>query len=122
MSVKFWIQHVSDNYGYSIQNLNYIFCDDAYLLQINQKHLGHDTFTDIITFDYSSGKSIESEIYISCERILENSVIHSVSFKDELHRVMIHGVLHLCGFKDKNPVQKSEMTDAENYCLTLRAF
>ena len=99
-------------------NLTYIFCSDAYLLKINQEYLKHDYYTDIITFDLSaSAKSVEGEIYISVDRIRENARKEGVSVKEELHRVIFHGALHLCGYKDKTQKDKSEMKRMENRYL-----
>ena len=95
--------------------LNYVFCNDAFLLNINQQFLNHDTYTDIITFPLSeSEKEIEAEIYISLERIGENANKHKVTFEEELQRVMFHGVLHLLGFKDKSAEDKKKMRSLEN--------
>ncbi len=82
--------------------INVIFCDDSFLLEMNIKYLNHDTLTDIITFDYNEGSAISGDIFISIERVRENAGIFSKSFAEELHRVIIHGVLHLCGYKDKS--------------------
>lgn len=100
--------------------LNYIFCDDEYLLEKNKQFLDHDTLTDIITFDLSESDSeLVSEIYISVERVAENAEKFKVSYNTELHRVIFHGVLHLCGFKDKAPKDKALMRDMEQQCLQL---
>ena len=93
--------------------LNYIFCDDSYLLKINRTYLGHDAYTDIITFDNSVGKILNADIFISTQRVKENALEYSVSFEDELRRVMAHGVLHLCGYKDKEESDKQEMRAKE---------
>ncbi len=99
-------------------SFNYIFCDDEHLLSINQQFLNHDTFTDIITFDLSeSEQELVGEIYISADRVKENASKFNTSFEQELHRVIFHGALHLCGFKDKKPADKKEMTKQENACL-----
>lgn len=99
-------------------SFNYIFCDDAYLLNINQQFLNHDTFTDIITFDLSeSEQELTGEIYISTDRVKENAQKFGKNFDHELHRVIFHGALHLCGFKDKKPADKKEMTKQEDACL-----
>lgn len=100
--------------------LNYIFCDDEYLLEKNKQFLDHDTLTDIITFDLSESDSeLVSEIYISVERVAENAEKFKVSYNTELHRVIFHGVLHLCGFKDKAPKDKALMREMEQQCLQL---
>lgn len=99
-------------------SLTYIFCDDAYLLGINKQFLDHDTFTDIITFDLSESEDVlQGEIYISTERILENAHKFANTYNHELHRVIFHGALHLCGFKDKKPADKKEMSTQEDNCL-----
>jgi rRNA maturation RNase YbeY len=99
-------------------SLNFIFCSDAHLLQINKDYLQHDTLTDIITFDLSeSPKKMLGEIYISIERIHENAVKFNTSYNEELHRVIFHGVLHLCGFKDKSTKDQALMRAKENECL-----
>jgi probable rRNA maturation factor len=100
--------------------LNFIFCSDVYLHHLNKKYLQHDSLTDIITFDYSENiNQLESEIYISIDRVRENSRQFNTSFSSELNRVMIHGVLHLLGFKDKTEDQQQKMREKENECLTL---
>ena len=103
-----------------ITALNYIFCSDHLLLDINQEYLSHDTYTDIITFDYSDipGR-IEGDIYISVDRIAENAAKFKVSLREELARVMAHGLLHLCGFGDKTPAEKVEMRKEEEMALSL---
>jgi rRNA maturation RNase YbeY len=111
-----------------IEQLNFIFCTDAYLLNINQQFLKHNTYTDIITFDYSNAvktkpKDITGEIYISIERVKENAKTFKTNYQHELHRVMIHGVLHLCGFKDKKAAEQTEMRKQEDVALkTLQAM
>ena len=95
-----------------------MFCSDNYLLEINKQYLNHDTYTDIITFDYSTKKEpISGDIYIGIERVKENATTFSKSFENELHRVIIHGVLHLLGYKDKTKPAKQEMTKQEDICL-----
>ena len=98
-------------------DLNYIFCSDEYLLERNIKYLGHDTLTDIITFNYCEGKIINSDIMISIDRVKENSTIFENTFLDELHRVMIHGVLHLIGYDDQNEKEKQIMKEKEDFYL-----
>jgi len=99
-------------------SLSYIFCDDAYLLQINRQFLDHDTFTDIITFDLSeTDYDLTGEIYISVERVQENAAKFKTTYAHELHRVIFHGALHLCGFKDKKEADKKEMRRQEDVCL-----
>jgi rRNA maturation RNase YbeY len=99
-------------------DLTYVFCGDSYLLEINREFLQHDDMTDIITFDMSEDPELmEGEIYISVERVKENSVKFGVSYEQELHRVIFHGALHLCGFKDKSPSEKKKMRQQEDLCL-----
>ena len=117
--LKSWIKMVIDSEGRELASLVYIFCKDSYLLTINQDYLKHKTLTDIITFDYSESDQVEGEIYISVERVKENATKFQRSFEEELRRVMIHGVLHILGFKDKNPAQKIVMRKKEEACLSL---
>ena len=106
----------------TLEEISYVFCSDNYLLKINQNHLNHDTYTDIITFDYSEGNLISSEIYISIDRVKENAKTHSAAILDELHRVIIHGVLHLCGYKDKTTKEAEAMRRKEDLYLGKRNF
>ncbi len=116
-----WIKEVARREKKTIKEINYIFCSDEYLLQLNQGFLNHKTLTDIITFDNSEGKNgLEGEIYISIERVQENAIKFNTEFEDELHRVMIHGVLHLIGYKDKKHSEKALMRKKEEACLSLR--
>jgi len=117
-----WINAVIKNENHTLVEVSYIFCDDKYLLTLNINYLEHDTLTDIISFDYSVGKQISGDIFISIERIKENANTFKVAFNDELHRVIIHGVLHYCGYKDKTEVDKEEMRSKEDYYLSLRQF
>ena len=100
-------------------NINYIFCDDEYLHKINVKYLQHDTLTDIITFDYTEGKVLHSDIYISVERIKENAEVFKVPFQKEFLRVLAHGLLHLCGYKDKRPKDSVIMRSKEEEKMLL---
>ena len=119
--VTSWIKRVVEKEGATIQEINYIFCSDSYLLTLNQGFLSHNTLTDIITFDYSDSESfLTGEIYISIERVRENASKFKGDFDDELNRVMIHGVLHLLGYKDKKPSEKALMRKKEEACLSLR--
>ena len=116
-----WIDQVLQKEGYRAENINYIFCSDNHLLALNKQYLNHDTLTDIITFDNSEqGKNIEADIFISIERVKENARSLKKDFADELHRVIIHGLLHLLGLKDKTEVEKQEMREKEDACLSLR--
>lgn len=114
-----WIERVVVSEGFAIGEINYIFCDDAYLNHINKEFLKHDSFTDIISFDYSLGKQISGDIYISIERVLDNAEKYSVTFENELRRVMIHGVLHYMGYKDKTTEEKKVMRLKENTTIYL---
>jgi rRNA maturation RNase YbeY len=102
-----------------IGEVNYIFCDDDYLLDLNIKYLNHNTLTDIISFDDSQGDEIQGDIFISVERVFENAQHYEVSFENELHRVMIHGILHFIGLKDKLKGEAQIMREAENNALEL---
>jgi rRNA maturation RNase YbeY len=110
---KKWINAVCESDGFNLGDLNYIFCDDSYLLNINQTYLQHDDYTDIISFDYTMGKVASGDIYISVERVKENASLFAVSFENELLRVMAHGVLHLMGYKDKNEEHTAQMRAKE---------
>jgi len=101
-------------------SLNFIFCSDEYLLTLNKEYLNHNTFTDIITFNYVEGDTISGDIFISIDRVKENAADLIIDFKDELHRVIIHGVLHLIGYSDKTPEEAQEIRGQEDFCLTLR--
>lgn len=116
-----WIKSVITKEKKLLSEVNYIFCTDKYLLNLNKDFLNHDTLTDIITFDNSAQKGIiEAEIYISIERVLDNAFKFKVNFDEELHRVIIHGILHLMGYKDKKPAEKALMRKKEEACLSLR--
>ena len=113
-----WIKDTAEEYTFVIDNINYIFVSDNYLLDLNKKYLKHKTLTDIITFDNSFfNLGLSGDIYISVERVKENAFKYKVEFHEELCRVMIHGLLHLCGFKDKNTADKDKMIEAENLAL-----
>jgi len=114
-----WISSVIAFEGYEEGDISFVFCDDAYLLKLNQQFLDHDTLTDIISFDYSVGKEISGEIYISVERVTENAIEYSDSFIDELHRVIIHGILHYCGYQDKVEEDIIKMRQKENDSLRM---
>ena len=109
-----WISEVITSESYVLGEINYVFSDDAYLHKINVEYLDHDTLTDIITFDNSIGKMIHSDIVISVERVADNAKDFNVSFEEELKRVVIHGVLHLCGYKDKSDEEDALMRQKEN--------
>lgn len=115
-----WLKNVTALEGISIIFLNIIFCSDDYLLQLNIQYLNHDTLTDIITFPYDEGSEISGDIFISIERVLDNSETLGIPFKDELDRVMVHGLLHLLGYKDKTEAEQLEMRGKENFYLSKR--
>lgn len=108
-----WISNVISSEMKSEGEINYIFCDDNYLIEINQQYLDHDSLTDIISFDYSIGNELHGDIFISVERVRENAVDFNVSFEDELKRVLVHGVLHYCGYKDKSEEDERQMRKKE---------
>lgn len=118
--LKTFIKQIFIDEGVLLSSLRYIFCSDQYLLSINKEFLQHDDYTDIITFCFSDVKEpVEGEIYISTDRVKENAKLVGVVLNNELHRVIFHGALHLCGYKDKRPSDKKEMTAAENKYLHL---
>jgi probable rRNA maturation factor len=118
---KSWIKAAIEKEKRQLGAINYIFCSDPYLHQINFEYLNHDTLTDIVTFDNSEKKSIiEGDIFISIDRVKENSNKYSRSFDDELHRVIIHGILHLIGYSDKSATAKKQMRKKEDAYLSLR--
>lgn len=112
-----WIENIIAEHGFELGEVSYIFCDDDYLLKINQKYLNHDDLTDIISFDYSANKIISGDIFISVERVQENASQYKVDFHLELLRVMCHGILHFIGFKDKNEPDKKIMQNQEDICI-----
>ncbi len=114
-----WIESVIAAEGQQLTFVSFIFCSDPYLHQLNVEYLEHDTLTDVITFPYSDPPLIEGDIFISIDRVRENAQALGVSFTDELHRIMVHGVLHLCGYSDKTPGQKEQMTKKEDEALAL---
>ena len=122
-AVRKWITDTIVAEGYKLTELTYIFCTDEYLLQINRQYLDHDTYTDIITFDNSEEDGvIVGDIFISIERIRENAGKFNVTEATELHRVLIHGALHLLGYGDKSPADKKKMTSKEDFYLDKRGF
>ena len=131
-SLRNWIERSISKENRKKGAINFIFCDDKYLRKINLKYLNHDYFTDIITFDYSKGNNkllmnripvdencISGDIYISVDRVRENAKEYAAGFNDELHRVMIHGILHLCGYNDNTASEKETMRGKEDYYLSL---
>lgn len=119
-AVKAWIAAVAATYqGRKAGNLNYIFCDDRRILEVNNQFLGHDYYTDIITFDYSEPAVVNGDMYISLDTVKTNAVLFRQPYERELMRVIIHGVLHLCGMNDKGPGQRAVMEAAENRALEM---
>lgn len=118
-NVKKWVSEVVMRRGKTVGNINYLFCDDEYLLDANKRYLNHDTYTDIITFDYVAGNLVSGDIMISVDRVGENAVKFGVPFDRELHRVVIHGVLHLLGQGDKSAEEAAEMRRQEEEALCL---
>lgn len=117
-----WLEKLITTEQKKVGEVNYIFCDDDYLLQVNRDYLQHDYYTDIITFDYVKGKTISGDIFVSLPRISDNSAIHSTDSHSEFHRVLAHGLLHLCGYKDKTDQEISEMRQKEDFYLNLINF
>jgi rRNA maturation RNase YbeY len=116
--LKTWLQSIIEQEGYIEGELNFLFCDDDHLHKLNVEFLNHDTLTDIITFDYNVGRQIYSDICISIDRVQDNALIHKVSSINELSRVIAHGVLHLCGYKDSTIEEKEEMRSKEDLYLS----
>lgn len=114
-----WIAEVIESEDKTEGEINYIFCDDEYLLQKNIEFLNHDTLTDIISFDYTMGKLISGDIFISVERVKDNAADYNVSFEEELKRVMVHGILHYCGYKDKSEDDSALMREKENEKIAM---
>ena len=118
--INSWIKETAAYYGKKVGEIAYIFCSDERILEINKQYLNHDYFTDIITFDYCEGTIISGDIFISVDTVLSNSNEYGVSFETELLRIIIHGILHLCGQDDKTPETRAEMTEKED--LALKAY
>lgn len=114
-----WISEVTRRHGRRLGDVTYIFCDDERILEVNKEFLNHDYFTDIITFDDTVGKLIRGDIFISLDTVASNAVVVGASYEDELMRVIIHGVLHLCGINDKGPGEREIMESHENDALKL---
>ncbi len=117
-----WYTDVVSGYKKQVGDVTVIFCDDEYLLKMNREHLEHDYYTDIITFDYTEDRIVSGDLFISLDRVRENAETEGVSFQDEVHRVCVHGILHLCGLKDKSPEDELAMRTAENSALEKRMF
>ena len=116
-TINKWISNVILSESFKEGDINYVFCDDEYLHKLNMEFLSHDTLTDIISFDYSVGKIIHGDVFISIERVEENAKIFNNSFLNELYRVLVHGVLHYCGYKDKTEADKKTMRSKEDFYL-----
>ena len=112
-----WIRAVAADYGFSVGNINYIFCSDERELAVNREFLGHDYYTDVITFDYSTASTLNGDIFISLDTVRSNAEMVNTTFEHELHRILIHGVLHLTGQGDKTPETKVQMTEKEEKAL-----
>lgn len=118
-AISGWISNVIKSEGKKEGEINYIFCDDEYLLQINKEYLNHDYYTDIISFDYTVGNEINGDMFISVDRVKENAVDFNVAFDEELKRVIIHGILHYCGYKDKLEEEELLMRNKEDEKLAM---
>jgi rRNA maturation RNase YbeY len=114
-----WISRIIESENFAEGEINYIFCDDEYLLNINKQYLNHDTYTDIISFDYCVGKLLQGDIFVSTERVIENAQSYNVPFENELKRVLSHGVLHYCGYKDKSKEDAELMRQKEDEKIAL---
>ena len=114
-----WLKEIAASYHKKLGNIAYIFCSDERILEVNKQYLNHDYYTDIITFDYVRGKIISADIFVSLPRISENAIQHFKSFNLEFHRVLAHGILHLCGYKDKTDSEILVMRKKEDFYLKL---
>ena len=117
---KRWLLDVAASEDAEVLNLSYVFCDDDYMLELNKQFLNHDTYTDVICFDDSLGKSIRAEVYVSVDRVRENALTYRVTEMDELHRVMVHALLHCLGYRDKSKADSLLMRQREDSALKLR--
>ena len=117
-----WITQAVTSENFELGHLSFVFCDDAFLHKLNLEFLNHDTLTDILSFDYGLGKQVNGEIFISIERVAENATAYDVSFETELHRVIIHGVFHLCGYKDESQDEEATMRLKEDEALWQLSF
>ena len=115
-----WIRAVAATYGKKVGDVNYIFCNDERILEVNREYLQHDYYTDIITFDYTEGDLIGGDLFISLDTVKSNSEQFATEYDEELHRTIIHGILHLCGINDKGPGEREIMEAAENKALAMR--
>ena len=112
-----WIRSIAADYNFAVGNINYIFCSDDRELEVNRQFLGHDYYTDVITFDYTSGKTLNGDIFISLDTVRSNAEMVGAPFEEELRRIIIHGILHLTGQGDKTPETKAQMTEKEEKAL-----
>jgi len=119
LKIKRWIKQVVENAGCKLGDVSYIFCSDEKILEVNKQYLNHDFYTDIITFDYVEKDRINGDIFISTDRVKENASQFNVDFEEELHRVIIHGILHLLGQEDHTPKEEQQMRKKENEALKL---
>mgnify|MGYP001818089882 CR=1 FL=1 len=117
--IEHWILKVIELEGFTVNEVNYVFCSDSYLHNLNLQYLNHDTLTDVISFDYSIGKNLQGDIYISTDRVRENALNFEVDFSNELCRVMVHGILHYCGYNDKTQSESDIMRQKEDLYLDL---
>jgi len=115
-----WIRRVAETYGKKVGEVGYLFCDDEHILEVNREYLGHDYYTDIITFDYCEGNTLSGDLVISLDTVRTNAEKFHKNYDEELHRVIIHGILHLCGLNDKGPGEREVMEAAEDKALALR--
>ena len=115
-----WIRSVASTYNKKVGDVNYIFCNDERILEVNREYLQHDYYTDIITFDYTEGDTISGDLFISLDTVKTNSEQFATEYDEELHRTIIHGILHLCGINDKGPGEREIMEAAENKALAMR--
>lgn len=115
-----WIRRVAQSYGRRVGEVGYLFCDDEKILEVNREYLGHDYYTDIITFDYCEGDLLNGDLVISLDTVRSNAELFHKDYDEELHRVIIHGILHLCGQNDKGPGEREQMEAAENRALAMR--
>ena len=118
--VSAWVRRVAAGYGKRVGEVAYIFCDDEKILEVNRQYLNHDYYTDIITFDYCEDDTISGDLFISLDTVRSNAEVQGTPYDEELHRVIIHGILHLCGINDKGPGERAIMEAAENKALQAR--
>ena len=117
--VSAWIKHVAASYGKKVGEIGYLFCDDEKILEVNREFLQHDYYTDIITFDYCEGNTLNGDLVISLDTVRTNAEQQDTNYNEELHRVIIHGILHLCGINDKGPGEREIMEQEENKALEM---